>query len=142
MYLETWSWSSLICVEKASSRGSEYMESRENVYFNIFVLFIVDTTSILKLVFPTIVFPAISVFMLTLVAVLLSLLLLLLLFLFIYFFIFSFYLFILLFCFFVYLFIYFFLLLQLLFLFLLLLLSTVAFDVWVIVAFCVLGCCC
>ena len=30
------------------------MELRENVYFNIFILFIVGTTSILKLVFPTV----------------------------------------------------------------------------------------
>ena len=30
------------------------MELRENVYFNIFVLFLADTTSILKLVFPTV----------------------------------------------------------------------------------------
>ena len=51
----------------------------KHAYFNIFVLFIVDSTSILKLVFPTIVFPTISVFMVTLVAVLLALLLLLLL---------------------------------------------------------------
>ena len=30
------------------------MELRENVYLNIFVLSLVDTTSILKLVFPTV----------------------------------------------------------------------------------------
>ena len=30
------------------------MESNENVYFNIFALFIVDTTSVLKLVLPTV----------------------------------------------------------------------------------------
>ena len=85
-------------------------------YFNIFVLFIVDATSILKLVFPTV---YVYVLMIILVAVLLPLLLLLLfLFLFIY-------LLIYLFCFFVYLFIYlpFILLLRLLFLILLSLLS-------------------
>ena len=52
MYLEAWSWSPLICAEKAPSRETGYMESREKVYFNIFVIFIEDTTSILKLVFP------------------------------------------------------------------------------------------
>ena len=80
------------------------------VYFNIFVLFVLDTTtSILKLMFPTIVFPTISVLMVILVAVLLPLLLLLLLllFLFIYLFIF-FYSFIYLFILFTYLFIYYF----------------------------------
>ena len=92
----------------------------KHVYFNIFVLFIVDATSILKLVFPTV---YVYVLMIILVAVLLPLLLLLLfLFLFIYLFI---YLLIYLFCFFVYLFIYlpFILLLRLLFLILLSLLS-------------------
>ena len=51
----------------------------KHVYFNIFVVFIVYTTSILKLVFPSIVFPTISVLMVNSVAVLLPLLLLLLL---------------------------------------------------------------
>ena len=49
----------------------------KHVYFNIFVVFIIHTTSILKLVFPTIVFPIISVLMVTSVALLLPLLLLL-----------------------------------------------------------------
>ena len=72
-------------MEKAPSRGAGYMELRENVYFNIFVVFVVHTTSITKLVFSTIVFSTISVLMFTLVAVLLLLLLqLLLLLLFIY----------------------------------------------------------
>ena len=73
----------------------------KHVFFNKFVLFIEDTTSILKLVFPTIVFP-ICTLMFTLVAVLLRLmllLLLLLLFIFLYFFIY-------LSCFFVFLFTY------------------------------------
>ena len=107
----------------------------KHVYFSIFVVFIVHTTSILKLVFPTIVFPTISALTVTLVAVLLPLLLLslLLLFLLIYFFrYFSLfvYLFIYLFVYFSFLFTYsfiylwLFLLLQLLFLFLLLLLPS------------------
>ena len=55
MYLETWSWSSLICAEKVPLQGSCYIELRKNMcFFNIFVLFIVDTTFILKLVFPTV----------------------------------------------------------------------------------------
>ena len=48
-----WSWSPLACAEKTQSRGSGYMCILKHVYFNIFVHFIVDTTSILKLVFPT-----------------------------------------------------------------------------------------
>ena len=101
----------------------------KHVYFNISVLFIADTTSILKLVFP-----ATNCFLLPL------LLLLLLLFLFICLFIyFVFCLFIHLFCFFVCLFIYFFFLtLQPLFLFLLSLLSSLLLLLLlVIVAFCV-----
>ena len=54
MYLKTWSWLPLICVEKASSWGSGFMELPENVYFHISIVFILDTTSILKLVFPTV----------------------------------------------------------------------------------------
>ena len=38
--------------EKAPSRGSGYMELSQHVYFNISVLFIVDTTSILKSLLP------------------------------------------------------------------------------------------
>ena len=64
----------------------------KHVYFNIFSLFTVDTTSILKLVFPTIDFPTIFVLIVTFVPVLLPLLLLLLLlFLYIYFFIYYFF---------------------------------------------------
>ena len=100
----------------------------KHVYFSIFVVFMVYTTSILKLAFPTTVFPTISVFMVTLVTVLLSFVLLLLFLLFFYVFIYLFlyfHLFILLFCFFIYLFIYLlFFLSRLLFLILLLLLSS------------------
>ena len=32
LYLETWSWSPLICAEKAPSQGSGYMELHENMY--------------------------------------------------------------------------------------------------------------
>ena len=61
MYLKRWSWSSLICAERAPSHGGEVGEGGgwiygitwKNVYFNISVLLIVDTTTILKLVFPT-----------------------------------------------------------------------------------------
>ena len=110
----------------------------KHVYFNIFVLFIVDTTSILKLVFPTIVFPTIFVLIVTLMAVLLSLLLLLLqLFLFI--------LFIYLFCFFVFfnLFIYLFIVSAtstfILIFVAVVVIATVSFVVGVTVTFC--ACC-
>ena len=54
MYLETWPWSRLTCPKKASSRGEWiYGITWKHVYFNISVLFIVDITTILKLVFPT-----------------------------------------------------------------------------------------
>ena len=54
LYLETWSWSPLICVGKVSIMG-EWISGTtwKHVYFNISVLFIVNTTFILKLVFPT-----------------------------------------------------------------------------------------
>ena len=120
----------------------------KHVYFNIFVVFIVHTTSVLKLVFPTIVFPAVSILMVTLVAVLLPLLLLLLLLLLFYFFRYFFYLFIhlfffLFFCFvlfFIYLFIYLFIIfssyLTVILIFVALVaIATVAFVVGVIVAF-------
>ena len=116
-----------MCGKIPITGGWIYRITWKHVYFNIFVVFIVRTTTILKLVFPTIVFRTISALMVTLVAVLLSLLLLLLLlFLFIYFFIY-FSLFILCFCFFsfTYSFIYYFFIpLWLLFLVLLLLLSS------------------
>ena len=35
-YGETWSWSLLICAEKAPSRGSGYMELRETMCILIF----------------------------------------------------------------------------------------------------------
>ena len=63
------------------------MELHENVYFNISVLFIVDTSSTLKLMFLLLI---VSALMITWVAVLLPLFLLLLLFLFIYLFIYLF----------------------------------------------------
>ena len=49
--METMSWSPLICAERAPSRETGYMELREKVFFNISGLFIVDTTSVLKLMF-------------------------------------------------------------------------------------------
>ena len=117
----------------------------KHVYFNISVVFIVHTTSILKLVFPTIVFPTISVLMVTLVAVLLSLLLLLLLllFLFIYFFRYFIYLFIYLFIFFVLFFIYLLFIIfssastVILIFVAVFAITTFAFVVGIIVAFCV-----
>ena len=50
----TWLWSPFTYAEKAPSGRSQYMELFENVYFSIFVLFIVDTISILKLALPTV----------------------------------------------------------------------------------------
>ena len=45
-------WSPLICAEITPSRGSGYIELRENMCILIFpVFFIVDTTSMSKLVF-------------------------------------------------------------------------------------------
>ena len=100
----------------------------KHVYFNIFVVCIVHTTSILKLVLPTIVFRTISVLMVTLVAVLLPLLLLLLLFLFINFFIYLIF----------YLFIIFSVTLTVILTFVVVVvIATVAFVVWVIIVFCV-----
>ena len=37
LYLETWLWSPLICVEKSPSRGSGYMGLHENIYFQQFL---------------------------------------------------------------------------------------------------------
>ena len=125
-----------MCGKSPMTREWIYGITWKHAYFNIFILFIVDTTPILKLVFPTIVFPTISVLMVTLVAVLLSLLLLLLLlFLFIYFFIYLFW-------FFVYLFIYLFIIFSaastvILIFVAVVVIAAVAFVVGVIVAFCV-----
>ena len=115
----------------------------KHVFFNIFILFIVDTTSILKLVFPTVVFPTISVLMVALVAVLLPLLLLLLLLFFIYLlFTYIFFYLFCSFCFFIYLFIYLFVIFSsastvILIFVAVVIIATVAFVVGVIVAFCV-----
>ena len=50
----TWLWSPFTYAEKAPSGRSRYIEFFENVYFSIFVLFIVDTISILKLALLTV----------------------------------------------------------------------------------------
>ena len=53
---ETWSWTPLTCAERAPSRGSGYIELRANMCILIIsILFIVDTNSVLKLVFPIVV---------------------------------------------------------------------------------------
>ena len=61
-----------MCGKSPITREWIYWITWKHVYFNIFVVFIVHTTSILKLVFHTTVFPTISVLMVTLVAVLLD----------------------------------------------------------------------
>ena len=39
LHLKTWLWSPMICAEKNTSRGSGYIELRENIPFNNFVYF-------------------------------------------------------------------------------------------------------